>query len=126
MVSAPFCTRTGDVPDDEVTPSLKLITAARARSAPRAAPAGGRSADAAPARRIGTFFLDGSNIDEGIVHNFVIGSELREPIVQSDFMEPGDTLLFTVSGLTPGTYTLWCSVDEHYAIGMVGTLEVES
>ena len=73
-----------------------------------------------------TFFLDGSAIDEGITHNINIGLELppEAPLVVSDFLTAGESAIFTVSGLEPGSYVFWCSVDEHHAIGMVGTLEV--
>lgn len=73
-----------------------------------------------------TFFLDGSAIEEGITHNMNIGLELppEAPLVASDFLTAGESATFTVSGLEPGSYVFWCSVDEHHAIGMVGTLEV--
>ena len=36
----------------------------------------------------------------------------------------GDSVLFTVKDMPPGTYTFWCEVERHASLGMVGTLTV--
>ena len=74
-----------------------------------------------------TFFLDASEINEGSAHNFTIGPELppAAPLAESDFIQRGESAVFTVTGLAPGTYAFWCSVEEHHSLGMTGTLVVE-
>ncbi len=75
-----------------------------------------------------TFFLDATEISDGSAHNFKIGPELppATALAESDFIERGESAVFKVDGLQPRTYRLWCSVDEHYALGMTGTLVVKS
>jgi plastocyanin len=57
-------------------------------------------------------------------HNFWIGPEIGQPIASSPVLDPGESIVFTVHGLTRGTYTYWCIFDLHYTHGMVGTLTV--
>ncbi len=75
-----------------------------------------------------TFFFDASEINPGSTHNFKIGENLppAAPLAESDFVERSESAVFTVTGLPPGTYRYWCSVDEHHSVGMIGTLIVES
>ncbi|HEX2193700.1 MAG TPA: cupredoxin domain-containing protein [Candidatus Limnocylindria bacterium] len=74
------------------------------------------------------FFLDATEINEGSAHNFKIGPDLppEAPLAESDFIQRGESVVFTVTGLEPGTYRFWCSVEEHHRFGMHGTLVVES
>jgi plastocyanin len=73
------------------------------------------------------FFLDATEINEGSAHNFKIGPDLPPgaPLAESDFIERGASVVFTVTGLEPGRYVFWCSVEEHHTFGMHGTLVVE-
>lgn len=74
-----------------------------------------------------SFFLDTSNVEAGVIHNVKIGPEMPPglPIVESDRFDREQSVVFTVTGLDPGTYHFWCTVDEHYAYGMHGSLTVE-
>lgn len=46
-------------------------------------------------------------------------------IASSDYVKPGDpSIVFTVSGLEPGTYQFICEFRDHSAGGMYGTLTV--
>ena len=80
------------------------------------------SADAA------VFFLvyEGEPIVVAGYHNLHIGLDLppTPALVSSPMLGAGDALVFTVTGLEPGTYRYWCSVNDHYTFGMVGTLTV--
>jgi plastocyanin len=73
-----------------------------------------------------SIFLDGTQIEAGMTHNFNIGPELPPgvPLVTSALIHPGETLLFTVSGIEAGSYAFWCSIMQHYLAGMAGTLTV--
>jgi plastocyanin len=70
-----------------------------------------------------TFFLD--NTSEGI-HTLAIGPQLYQPLAVSAQVEPGRSAVFTVIGLTAGRYVIWCTIDDHAAEGMVGTLTVSA
>jgi plastocyanin len=74
------------------------------------------------------FFLvhEGGEDVGALHHNLNIGPELPPgaALVSSPMLEPGDAFVFTVTGLEPGEYRIWCSVSEHYSFGMVGTLTV--
>ena len=59
-------------------------------------------------------------------HNIAIGAKVNGSIFAlSDNVEVGNTAVFTVRGLTPGTYAYWCTIDNHAADGMIGTLTVQ-
>jgi uncharacterized cupredoxin-like copper-binding protein len=74
------------------------------------------------------FFLE--NKDEpptdlaGANHTLAIGSALGQPLATSAYVPTGEAAVFTVEGLVPGRYVVWCSVPEHADFGMVGTLTV--
>jgi plastocyanin len=74
------------------------------------------------------FFLvhDGEAGVGALRHNMHIGPELPPgaALVSSPTLDPGGSLVFTVTGLEPGEYQFWCSVMEHHTFGMVGTLTV--
>jgi plastocyanin len=68
------------------------------------------------------FFLD--NVSQG-THTLAIGSALNHVLVVSGSVASGQAAVFTVHGLRPGHYVIWCSIDDHAAEGMVGTLTVK-
>lgn len=73
-----------------------------------------------------TFFIDMTPATH--THNFNIGPELPPaPALATavTMFNPGQSVVVTVTGLAPGTYQFWCSVDEHYKYGMHGTLTVK-
>jgi plastocyanin len=72
------------------------------------------------------FFLvntapDGAEIP---IHTFAIGPSLGELIAVSSPLRPGDSASFTVTGPLEGEYVIWCTIMDHAAEGMVGTLTV--
>jgi plastocyanin len=67
------------------------------------------------------FFL--VNLSHG-VHTLAIGPEVGDFLVVSDTVLVGHPQAFTVRGLQPGTYAIWCTIDDHAEEGMVGTLTV--
>lgn len=68
------------------------------------------------------FFL--SNVSHG-THSFAIGPADRSShCAVSDPLRAGETAVFSVQGLKPGTYAFWCTIDGHAQEGMVGTLSV--
>lgn len=69
------------------------------------------------------FFLDMQEAD--VVHNMLIASEVGDPpLAKSAVLEPGQSVIFTVHGLEPGSYEFWCTFEGHLAGGMKGTLTV--
>lgn len=68
------------------------------------------------------FFLD--NTSAG-THSLAIGPALHESLAESANVLNGRAALFTVQGLQTGAYIIWCTVDNHAAEGMVGTLTVK-
>ena len=81
----------------------------------------------APAAGTLTFYIDMSEADDHLNHNFRIGAELPPglAIATSDLIDAGESAVVTVTGLEPGTYAFWCNIDDHYFYGMTGTLVVE-
>jgi plastocyanin len=69
-------------------------------------------------------FNTGPEGDPFADHLMVIGPEVLEPIVKSDRVKPGNAAVFTVEGLPAGEYAIWCTLNNHYNLGMVGTLTV--
>ncbi len=59
------------------------------------------------------------------VHTVAIGPEQGVPIVVSDEVRGGERAVFTVRGLGPGTYAVWCTFPGHAGLGQTGTLTVE-
>ncbi len=57
-------------------------------------------------------------------HDFVIGEALYQALTRSPAINAGDSVVFTVKDMPPGTYTFWCEVERHASMGMVGTLTV--
>jgi plastocyanin len=60
----------------------------------------------------------------GTNHTLTIGSVLGQPLANTGYVHSGEAAVFTVEGLVPGEYVVWCSVPEHADMGMVGTLTV--
>jgi plastocyanin len=59
-----------------------------------------------------------------IVHGFEVeGQGMEEEIAE---IQPGATDSLTVTFEQPGTYEIYCPVDDHEQRGMVGSLEVSS
>lgn len=84
----------------------------------------------AQAGKVMLFLVNGSHA----THTLAIGppSALLSPepqvgnyIVVSDSVAVGQSVVFTVSRLDPGTYAIWCTIGAHAAEGMVGTLVVQ-
>jgi plastocyanin len=65
------------------------------------------------------FFL--KNTSEGI-HTLAIGRVLYKPLATSAIVPKGQGAVFKVYGLRAGPYIIWCTIDDHAAEGMVGTL----
>ena len=57
-------------------------------------------------------------------HNLAIGPALREVLVRSRAVSSRRSAVFTVEDLPAGTYVFWCEVEDHAALGMVGSLTV--
>ena len=57
-------------------------------------------------------------------HTMSIGPALLESVVTSTTIEPGTSAVFAVQGLPAGHYIVWCTISDHAALGMVGTLTV--
>ena len=77
------------------------------------------------------FFLHNDQDNARMVHNFFIGTDVDSPpLAKSPTLLNGDSVVFTVYGIEPGTYTYWCTVPTldgsrtHAAVGMTGTLTV--
>lgn len=76
------------------------------------------------------FFLHSDQANQGIVHNFFLGSDVHSPpLAKGPTLQRGESAIFTVYGIEPGTYTYWCSVpgrdgQGHWYNGMIGTLTV--
>ncbi|MEA2610148.1 MAG: Copper binding protein plastocyanin/azurin family [Chloroflexota bacterium] len=68
------------------------------------------------------FFLN--NVSPG-VHSLAIGPALHESLAESANVLNGRAAVFTVNGLQAGHYIIWCTVSNHAAEGMVGTLVVK-
>lgn len=79
------------------------------------------------------FFLvyEGENRAGATRHNLLIGPELPPgaALVSSPLLDPGESFVFTVTGLEPGEYRFWCTYSDgpngsHWVRGMVGALTV--
>jgi plastocyanin len=68
------------------------------------------------------FFLD--NTSPG-THSFAIGPSLGQIVAASATVMSGQAAVFTVHDLQAGHYITWCTIGNHAAEGMVGTLIVK-
>ena len=59
-------------------------------------------------------------------HQMSIGPEVSRSawLAASSRVSPGTAIVFTVTGLEPGTYSYWCFINEHHLRGMIGTLTI--
>lgn len=57
-------------------------------------------------------------------HDMLIGPKVYKVLAGTPRVKPDASVIFTVDGLTPGTYAFWCQVPPHAANGMVGTLTI--
>src|SRR5215472_17248034 len=58
-----------------------------------------------------------------IEHNFVVEDQAKHKRAEIPYMEPGDTLVVTVT-LPPGMYTIYCGLPGHRDAGMVATIRL--
>jgi plastocyanin len=59
-----------------------------------------------------------------IVHGFEVEGQGMEEEIEE--IQPGATDSLTVTLEAPGTYEIYCPVEDHEQRGMIGTLEVEA
>lgn len=79
----------------------------------------------AKAGNVVIFLQNVLNVDAGpFAHNMAIGPKIHVPLANSLIIYSERSAVFTVEGLTPGTYTFWCRVQDHATKGMVGTLTI--
>ncbi|MEO8437725.1 MAG: cupredoxin domain-containing protein [Chloroflexota bacterium] len=79
----------------------------------------------AKAGNVVIFLQNVLNVDAGpFNHNMAIGPKFHVPLANSPIIHSERSAVFTVEGLTPGTYTFWCQVQDHATKGMVGTLTI--
>ena len=57
-------------------------------------------------------------------HDMVIRDKSGGQVAGSDLVSAGDSFVFTVSNISAGTYTYFCSQPGHEQSGMTGTLTV--
>jgi plastocyanin len=57
-------------------------------------------------------------------HSMAIGPKLYQILAASTAVPLGESAVFSVQDLAPGTYVVWCTIDGHASEGMVGTLTV--
>ena len=76
----------------------------------------------APAGTVVLFFTNTDKVTER--HDFHIGPEIG--VIQARMASIGGqtSATVTLADMPAGTYTFWCSVQDHYKVGMVGTLTV--
>ena len=68
------------------------------------------------------YYLDNDSLG---THTLAIGPSIGEILAVSGNVESGRAAVFTVRGLQTGQYVTWCTIGDHTALGMVGTLTVE-
>ena len=76
-----------------------------------------------PSVKAGSVTIDVSNDGETTHSLEVEGNGLADTSLDAD-LAPGDNGQLTVD-LQPGTYTMYCPIDDHRAQGMEGTIEVK-
>jgi plastocyanin len=57
-------------------------------------------------------------------HDMAIRDSTGNRLAISELVSAGDSVVFTVNNIDPGTYTIFCSQDSHESLGMKGTLTV--
>ena len=74
----------------------------------------------APSGKV-VFFLVNSGTTS---HNMIIRDSANRRLKGSDLVSAGDSFVFTVASIAPGTYTYFCDQQGHEASGMKGTLTI--
>jgi plastocyanin len=67
------------------------------------------------------FFLVNSGTTQ---HDLAIRDSTGNRLAVSELVSAGDSVVFTVNNIDPGTYTIFCTQQGHEASGMKGTLTV--
>lgn len=75
----------------------------------------------APAGKVVFWLVNAGNATS---HDMVIRDSTNSNIAASDLISAGDTFVFTVDKINPGTYTYFCNQAGHEAAGMRGVLTV--
>jgi uncharacterized cupredoxin-like copper-binding protein len=74
--------------------------------------------------KAGTIVIFLINPELGAFHNLGLRDPAGQLVVISDNLRPGQSAVFTIDNLGPGTYKMVCTVETHEAAGMVGTWTV--
>ncbi len=64
------------------------------------------------------------NAGNGTSHDMIIRDSSNNKVGGSELISAGDTFVFTVDQISPGTYTYYCDQAGHESSGMHGTLTV--
>ncbi len=67
------------------------------------------------------FFLVNSGSSQ---HDMAVRDSGGNRLAVSELVSAGDSVVFTVNNIDPGTYTIFCTQQGHEASGMKGTLTV--
>jgi len=96
--------------------------------------AGGQFAPRAAVATAGEVVFYLNNTSQQGIHSLAIGRAQLEfrggrvtniPLAVSDKVRYHQAATFTVEGLPAGNYVIWCTVENHAAEGMTGTLTVK-
>ena len=74
-----------------------------------------------PAGKVVFYLVNGGN---GTSHNMIIWDASGKRVAGSELVSSGDSTVFTVDSIAPGTYKFFCDQPGHEASGMKGTLTV--
>jgi plastocyanin len=74
----------------------------------------------APSGKVVFYLVNGGTTS----HDMVIRDSSNNRLDTSELISAGDTFLFTVNSVPPGTYTIFCDQAGHEASGMHGTLTI--
>ena len=74
----------------------------------------------APSGKVVFYLVNGGTTS----HDMVIRDSSNKLLDTSDLISAGDTFVFTVNSIPPGTYTIFCDQAGHEASGMHGTLTI--
>jgi plastocyanin len=74
----------------------------------------------APSGKVVFYLVNGGTTS----HDMVIRDSSNNRLNTSELISAGDTFVFTVNSIPPGTYTYFCDQAGHEASGMHGTLTI--
>jgi plastocyanin len=74
----------------------------------------------APSGKVVFYLVNGGTTS----HDMVIRDSSNNRLDTSELISAGDTFVFTVNSVPPGTYTIFCDQAGHEASGMHGTLTI--